>query len=118
MQGAFTQVLLVTFQSSDQNGCASGSESEGRLRTSQSAPATGLNSLGSSASSRLPRAQNPTVTLLQKARGEKNSGCNGFFVIFTYVIQIASLKISTLQSSWISYSTLLTYQSSKFLLLA
>ncbi|XP_045765962.1 uncharacterized protein LOC123867764 isoform X5 [Maniola jurtina] len=55
------------FGSSDQNGCTSGSESEGRLRTSQSAPATGLNSLGSS-TSRLPRAQNPTVTLLQKAR--------------------------------------------------
>ncbi|XP_039749618.1 uncharacterized protein LOC120626257 isoform X2 [Pararge aegeria] len=56
------------FESSDQNGCTSGSESEGRLRTSQSAPATGLNTLGSSTSSRLPRAQNPTVTLLQKAR--------------------------------------------------
>ncbi|XP_034829830.2 LOW QUALITY PROTEIN: sorbin and SH3 domain-containing protein 1-like [Maniola hyperantus] len=55
------------FGSSDQNGCTSGSESEGRLRTSQSAPATGLHSLGSS-TSRLPRAQNPTVTLLQKAR--------------------------------------------------
>ncbi|XP_073942959.1 cbl-associated protein isoform X4 [Choristoneura fumiferana] len=54
------------FGSSDQNGCTSGSESEGRLRTSHSAPATGLNSLGGS--SRLPRAQNPTVTLLQKAR--------------------------------------------------
>ncbi|XP_063533141.1 uncharacterized protein LOC134743561 isoform X6 [Cydia strobilella] len=55
------------FGSSEQNGCTSGSESEGRLRTSHSAPATGLNSLGNS-SSRLPRAQNPTVTLLQKAR--------------------------------------------------
>lgn len=54
------------FGNSDQNGCTSGSESEGRLRTSQSAPVTGLNSLGST--SRLPRAQNPTVTLLQKAR--------------------------------------------------
>ncbi|XP_063360557.1 uncharacterized protein LOC134649649 [Cydia amplana] len=55
------------FGSSEQNGCTSGSEGEGRLRTSHSAPATGLNSLGNS-SSRLPRAQNPTVTLLQKAR--------------------------------------------------
>ncbi|CAH0729359.1 unnamed protein product, partial [Brenthis ino] len=54
------------FGNSDQNGCTSGSENEGRLRTSQSAPATGLNTLGST--SRLPRAQNPTVTLLQKAR--------------------------------------------------
>ncbi|XP_052740796.1 uncharacterized protein LOC112054660 isoform X4 [Bicyclus anynana] len=54
------------FESTDQNGCTSGSESESRLRTSHSAPVTGLNSLG--ASSRLPRAQNPTVTLLQKAR--------------------------------------------------
>ncbi|CAH2105676.1 unnamed protein product [Euphydryas editha] len=56
------------FGSSDQNGCTSGSESEGRLRTSLSAPATGLNTLGTSTTSRLPRAQNPTVTLLQKAR--------------------------------------------------
>ncbi|KAM3967317.1 LOW QUALITY PROTEIN: cbl-associated protein [Aphomia sociella] len=57
------------FENTDQNGCTSGSESEGRLRTSQSAPATGLNTLGgTSFSSRLPRAQNPTVTLLQKAR--------------------------------------------------
>ncbi|XP_061377443.1 sorbin and SH3 domain-containing protein 1 isoform X10 [Danaus plexippus] len=54
------------FSSSDHNGCNSGSESEGRLRTSLSAPAAGLNSLGSN--NRLPRAQNPTVTLLQKAR--------------------------------------------------
>lgn len=53
-----------------ENGCASGSESEGRLRTSQSAPASGLNTLsGASPTNRLPRAQNPTVTLLQKARG-------------------------------------------------
>ncbi|XP_046962989.1 repetitive organellar protein-like isoform X5 [Vanessa cardui] len=56
------------FGSSDQNGCTSGSESEGRLRTSLSAPVTGLNTLGSPSTSRLPRAQNPTVTLLQKAR--------------------------------------------------
>ncbi|XP_045494143.1 uncharacterized protein LOC123693189 isoform X9 [Colias croceus] len=51
--------------STEQNGTA-GLESESRLRTSQSAPATGLNLLGTS--SRLPKAQNPTVTLLQKAR--------------------------------------------------
>ncbi|XP_063377116.1 uncharacterized protein LOC134664418 isoform X3 [Cydia fagiglandana] len=64
------------FGSSEQNGCTSGSESEGRLRTSHSAPATGLNSLGNS-SSRLPRAQNPTVTLLQKAReGQFSRGSN------------------------------------------
>ncbi|XP_037868622.1 c-Cbl-associated protein isoform X8 [Bombyx mori] len=57
------------FTNTEQNGCTSGSESEGRLRTSQSAPATGLNTLsGSSSTSRLPRVQNPTVTLLQKAR--------------------------------------------------
>ncbi|XP_060801659.1 sorbin and SH3 domain-containing protein 1 isoform X7 [Amyelois transitella] len=56
------------FGNSELNGCTSGSESEGRLRTSQSAPATGLNSLGTTGASRLPRAQNPTVTLLQKAR--------------------------------------------------
>ncbi|XP_059052823.1 uncharacterized protein LOC131847297 [Achroia grisella] len=57
------------FINTDQNGCTSGSESEGRLRTSQSAPATGLSTLGGTTlSSRLPRAQNPTVTLLQKAR--------------------------------------------------
>ncbi|XP_028025848.1 uncharacterized protein LOC114239699 isoform X4 [Bombyx mandarina] len=57
------------FANTEQNGCTSGSESEGRLRTSQSAPATGLNTLsGSSSTSRLPRVQNPTVTLLQKAR--------------------------------------------------
>ncbi|KAJ0178827.1 hypothetical protein K1T71_005602 [Dendrolimus kikuchii] len=55
------------FPNSEQNGCTSGSESEGRLRTSQSAPVTGLNSLSTNIS-RLPRAQNPTVTLLQKAR--------------------------------------------------
>ncbi|XP_063619381.1 uncharacterized protein LOC134792116 isoform X9 [Cydia splendana] len=62
-----TPPIRRKFGSSEQNGCTSGSESEGRLRTSHSAPATGLNSLGNS-SSRLPRAQNPTVTLLQKAR--------------------------------------------------
>ncbi|KAL0882290.1 hypothetical protein ABMA27_000813 [Loxostege sticticalis] len=57
------------FGNSEQNGCTSGSESEGRLRTSHSAPVTGLNNLGgSSTTSRLPKAQNPTVTLLQKAR--------------------------------------------------
>ncbi|CAK1598733.1 unnamed protein product [Parnassius mnemosyne] len=56
------------FTSGEQNGCTSGSETEGRLRTSQSAPATGLSALGGTSSSRLPRAQNPTVTLLQKAR--------------------------------------------------
>ncbi|XP_050664255.1 sorbin and SH3 domain-containing protein 1 isoform X10 [Leptidea sinapis] len=52
------------FENSEQNGCMSNSETESRLRTSQSAPATGLHSLAS----RLPRVQNPTVTLLQKAR--------------------------------------------------
>ncbi|XP_049869863.1 uncharacterized protein LOC126369484 isoform X4 [Pectinophora gossypiella] len=63
------------FGSSEQNGCTSGSESEGRLRTSLSAPATGLHSLGSN--TRLPRAQNPTVTLLQKAReGQIPRGAN------------------------------------------
>ncbi|XP_044742795.1 uncharacterized protein LOC123305210 isoform X3 [Chrysoperla carnea] len=46
---------------------------ERRLTSSQSAPLTGLNSLqqssiSSSPSTRLPRAQNPTITLLQKAR--------------------------------------------------
>ncbi|XP_063824124.1 sorbin and SH3 domain-containing protein 1 isoform X4 [Ostrinia nubilalis] len=57
------------FVNSEQNGCTSGSESEGRLRTSHSAPVTGLNTLGGvSNTSRLPKAQNPTVTLLQKAR--------------------------------------------------
>nr|XP_049694828.1 sorbin and SH3 domain-containing protein 1 isoform X11 [Helicoverpa armigera] len=57
------------FPNSEQNGCTSGSESEGRLRTSHSAPVTGLSTLGgSNANSRLPKAQNPTVTLLQKAR--------------------------------------------------
>ncbi|XP_050343173.1 uncharacterized protein LOC126768858 isoform X3 [Nymphalis io] len=67
------------FGSSDQNGCTSGSESEGRLRTSLSAPATGLNTLGSSSTSRLPRAQNPTVTLLQKAReGQISRGLSNY----------------------------------------
>ncbi|XP_047528553.1 uncharacterized protein LOC125065139 isoform X2 [Vanessa atalanta] len=67
------------FGSSDQNGCTSGSESEGRLRTSLSAPVTGLNTLGSSSTSRLPRAQNPTVTLLQKAReGQISRGLSNY----------------------------------------
>ncbi|KAJ9586983.1 hypothetical protein L9F63_019422, partial [Diploptera punctata] len=40
-----------------------------RLVQSQSAPASGLSALASSSSSiKLPRAQNPTITLLQKAR--------------------------------------------------
>ncbi|RVE51933.1 hypothetical protein evm_003399, partial [Chilo suppressalis] len=56
------------FGNFEQNGCTSGSESEGRLRTSHSAPVTGLSSLSSNSTSRLPKAQNPTVTLLQKAR--------------------------------------------------
>ncbi|XP_026736963.1 sorbin and SH3 domain-containing protein 1-like isoform X8 [Trichoplusia ni] len=56
------------FANSEQNGCTSGSESEGRLRTSHSAPVTGLSTLGGNNASRLPKAQNPTVTLLQKAR--------------------------------------------------
>lgn len=66
------------FVNADQNGCTSGSESEGRLRTSQSAPATGLSTLGGTTlTSRLPRAQNPTVTLLQKAReGQIPRGSN------------------------------------------
>ncbi|XP_041970903.1 uncharacterized protein LOC121727254 isoform X3 [Aricia agestis] len=55
-------------KASAENGCLSGSDSEGRLKTSHSAPVTGLNTLGLSTNSRLPRAQNPTVTLLQKAR--------------------------------------------------
>ncbi|CAG2066106.1 unnamed protein product, partial [Timema podura] len=41
---------------------------ERRLVQSQSAPVSGLSSLASS-SVKLPRAQNPTITLLQKARG-------------------------------------------------
>ncbi|XP_075971640.1 uncharacterized protein LOC142973624 isoform X14 [Anticarsia gemmatalis] len=66
------------FGNSEQNGCTSGSESEGRLRTSQSAPVTGLSTLGgASVASRLPKAQNPTVTLLQKAReGQLSRGSN------------------------------------------
>jgi hypothetical protein len=42
-----------------------------RLVQSQSAPASGLSALaaGGSSNIRLPRAQNPTITLLQKARG-------------------------------------------------
>ncbi|KAJ8733189.1 hypothetical protein PYW08_001487 [Mythimna loreyi] len=66
------------FPNSEQNGCTSGSESEGRLRTSHSAPVTGLSTLGgSNLSSRLPKAQNPTVTLLQKAReGQLPRGSN------------------------------------------
>ncbi|KAJ8727671.1 hypothetical protein PYW07_001790 [Mythimna separata] len=66
------------FPNSEQNGCTSGSESEGRLRTSHSAPVTGLSTLGgANASSRLPKAQNPTVTLLQKAReGQLPRGSN------------------------------------------
>ncbi|CAH2071398.1 unnamed protein product, partial [Iphiclides podalirius] len=56
------------FTGAEQNGCTSGSDSEGRLRTSQSAPATGLSAIGGTSSTRLPKAQHPTVTLLQKAR--------------------------------------------------
>ncbi|XP_047526348.1 sorbin and SH3 domain-containing protein 1 isoform X11 [Pieris napi] len=52
------------FENKEPNGCMSGSEGESRLRTSHSAPVTGFNSLGS----KLPKAPNPTVTLLQKAR--------------------------------------------------
>lgn len=42
-----------------------------RLVQSQSAPASGLSALaaGGSSNIKLPRAQNPTITLLQKARG-------------------------------------------------
>ncbi|KAF9801079.1 hypothetical protein SFRURICE_019241 [Spodoptera frugiperda] len=66
------------FPNSEQNGATSGSESEGRLRTSHSAPVTGLSNLGgSNFGSRLPKAQNPTVTLLQKAReGQISRGSN------------------------------------------
>ncbi|KAJ2952382.1 hypothetical protein O0L34_g4667 [Tuta absoluta] len=66
------------FGSTEQNGCTSGSESEGRLRTSLSAPAAGLSSLGSSTSTRLPRVQNPTVTLLQRAREGQLSRGSGY----------------------------------------
>lgn len=48
-----------------------------RIVNSHSAPSQGLNSLSSTP--RLPRAQNPTITLLQKARGEVqqiNGQCN------------------------------------------
>ncbi|XP_022825224.1 sorbin and SH3 domain-containing protein 1 isoform X9 [Spodoptera litura] len=66
------------FPNSEQNGATSESESEGRLRTSHSAPVTGLSNLGgSNFGSRLPKAQNPTVTLLQKAReGQISRGSN------------------------------------------
>lgn len=43
--------------------------SASRIVSSHSAPAQGLNSLASTP--RLPRAQNPTITLLQKARGQR-----------------------------------------------
>ncbi|XP_045489041.1 uncharacterized protein LOC110996449 isoform X2 [Pieris rapae] len=52
------------FENKEPNGCMNGSEGESRLRTSHSAPVTGFNSLGN----KLPKAPNPTVTLLQKAR--------------------------------------------------
>lgn len=41
---------------------------EKRLPTSQSSPVSGFGNL--STSPRLPKAQNPTITLLQKARGK------------------------------------------------
>ncbi|KAK9307650.1 hypothetical protein QLX08_002066 [Tetragonisca angustula] len=44
-------------------------ESSARIVNSHSAPSQGLNSLSSTP--RLPRAQNPTITLLQKARGTR-----------------------------------------------
>ncbi|GBP65756.1 hypothetical protein EVAR_44401_1 [Eumeta japonica] len=66
------KVIALRSTVSRQNGCGSESESESRgLRTSLSAPASGLHALGEPAAppaARLPRAQNPTVTLLQKAR--------------------------------------------------
>ena len=50
-----------------------------RLVQSQSAPASGLSALaaGGSSNIKLPRAQNPTITLLQKARGtwRQHPGC-------------------------------------------
>lgn len=42
--------------------------STARIVNSHSAPSQGLNALASTP--RLPRAQNPTITLLQKARGQ------------------------------------------------
>lgn len=51
---------------------------ERRLTSSQSAPVSGFNSIQNSShqtqSARLPRAQNPTITLLQKARGKYSEG--------------------------------------------
>lgn len=45
------------------------SSSSSRIVNSHSAPSQGLNALASAP--RLPRAQNPTITLLQKARGQR-----------------------------------------------
>lgn len=47
------------------------SSSTSRIVNSHSAPSQGLNALASAP--RLPRAQNPTITLLQKARGQRFS---------------------------------------------
>lgn len=47
------------------------SSSTSRIVNSHSAPSQGLNTLASAP--RLPRAQNPTITLLQKARGQQFS---------------------------------------------
>lgn len=54
---------------------------ERRLPTSHSAPVTGLSALSAPAT-KLPRAQNPTITLLQKARGELNCFINNSKFIF------------------------------------
>ncbi|KAB0798917.1 hypothetical protein PPYR_06797 [Photinus pyralis] len=60
-----TQRQWTTPSSASEVGTSLSSILERRLPTSHSAPSTGFSEL---TSSRLPRAQNPTITLLQKAR--------------------------------------------------
>lgn len=56
----------------DDNSQIIGQALEKRLTSSQSSPASGFSDI--SPSPRLPKAQNPTITLLQKARGNENCG--------------------------------------------
>jgi hypothetical protein len=70
----------VPERSSD-TGVVLASTLQKRLPTSHSSPASGFNDLPTT---RLPRAQNPTITLLQKARGMcvrvylRGCGCKSF----------------------------------------
>lgn len=68
LPAATAATAISAVQAAAEQRAARESAPDRRLPTSHSAPVTGLSALSAPAS-KLPKAQNPTITLLQKARG-------------------------------------------------